>query len=90
MVKANGELMRREMEASVAVLDKEYVASTMGVYAAAVSQGFRWMGRGELRAGSCRPDLLKGIEIWWGKEVDKKKPVDARHIMMLLEMEQPV
>ena len=89
MVQANGEGMRREMEASVAVLGKEYAASTMGVYAAAVSQRFRWLGWGELREGSCLSDLLKGIERWWGKEVDKKRPVEAQHIRMLLEMEQP-
>ena len=59
MVQANGESMRREMEASVAVLGKEYAASTMGVYAAAVSQRFRWLGWGELREGSCLSDLLK-------------------------------
>ena len=50
---------------------------------------WKWLGWGELREGPCLSDLLKGIEIWWGKEVDKKKPVEARHIRMLLEMEHP-
>ena len=76
-------------ESSVGGLATEYAPGTMEVYVAAVCHRFRMHGWGDPTEGTLIREGLRGARRWWGKDVEKKRPVEAEHLRHLLGMQLP-